>query len=104
MSTINTTLTTSGNSVAVRLPKNILKMSGLGNRVKLEAKKDRIIISRADNPREGWTDQIKSLASKNDDPTKEFQDLDKAKNDELHDLPWDGPSFEEWQKNNARLS
>ncbi len=50
MNAINTSLTTSGNSVAVRLPKELLRMSGLGNKVKLEARQGKIIISRASNP------------------------------------------------------
>jgi antitoxin component of MazEF toxin-antitoxin module len=58
MSTITTTLTTSGNSVAVRLPKELLRMSGLGRNVILEVKQDKIIISKAVNPREGWKRQI----------------------------------------------
>lgn len=58
MSTINTTLTTSGNSIAVRLPRDLLKMSGLGKTVSLEAKDGKIIISKANNPREGWKKQI----------------------------------------------
>lgn len=45
--------------MAVRLPKELLKMSGLTKRVTLQAKKGRIIISKASNPREGWQEQIK---------------------------------------------
>lgn len=60
MNTIKTTLTTSGNSVAVRLPKELLKMSGLTNRVTLEAKQGKIIISKAVSPREGWRKQIET--------------------------------------------
>jgi antitoxin component of MazEF toxin-antitoxin module len=58
MNAINTTLTTSGNSVAVRLPQQLLKMSGLTDKVRLEAKQGKIIISKAANPREGWRKQI----------------------------------------------
>lgn len=59
MNKITTSLTTSGNSVAVRLPKELLQMSGLTKRVTLQAKKGQIIISRASNPRAGWQEQIK---------------------------------------------
>ncbi len=59
MTAINTNLTTSGNSVAVRLPKELLRMSGLGHTVKLEAKQGKIIISKLANPRAGWASQIK---------------------------------------------
>ena len=104
MITINTSLTTSGNSVAVRLPKELLRMSGLGNRVKLEAKQGKIIISKVSNPHEGWGAQIKALVAVKGDPTEEFSDMNQAENSGLADLSWDGPSFEDWQKNNAKLS
>jgi antitoxin component of MazEF toxin-antitoxin module len=90
-----------GNSVAVRLPKELLRMSGLGNKVKLEARQGKIIISRASNPREDWGSQIKALVAASSDPAEEFSDMESAKNDGLADLPWDGPSFEDWQKKNA---
>lgn len=98
MNAINTTLTTSGNSVAVRLPKDLLRMSGLGNKVKLEAKKGKIIISKPANSREGWAGQIKTLVAIAGDPAQAFKDMDAAAQDGLQDLPWDGPSFEDWQK------
>ncbi len=60
MNAINTSLTTSGNSVAVRLPQDLLKMSGLTHRVRLEARQGKIIISKAANPREGWRKQIEN--------------------------------------------
>ncbi len=63
MNAINTTLTTSGNSVAVRLPQQLLKMSGLTDKVRLEAKQGKIIISKAANPREGWRQQIQEEVS-----------------------------------------
>ena len=101
MNAINTSLTTSGNSVAVRLPKELLRMSGLGNKVKLEARQGKIIISRASNPREGWGTQIKALVIASRNPAEEFNDMDPARNDGLADLPWDGPSFEDRQKKSA---
>ena len=101
MNTINTSLTTSGNSVAVRLPKELLRMSGLGNKVKLEAKQGKIIISKSSSPRAGWGAQIRALVAANGNPAEEFSDMDQVRNDELLDLPWDGPSFEDWQKKNA---
>jgi len=98
MTTIDTSLTTSGNSTAVRLPKELLRMSGLTSKskVKLEAKKGKIIISKSENPREGWADQIKTLMLTERDPSQEFSDMDAASNDGLDNLPWDGPSYEEW--------
>jgi antitoxin component of MazEF toxin-antitoxin module len=104
MNAINTTLTTSGNSVAVRLPKELLRMSGLSSRVKLEAKEGKIIISKPANPREGWATQIKELMKTEREPSQEFRDMDLVSNDGLSNLPWSGPSFEEWQKTHDRLS
>ena len=104
MNAINTTLTTSGNSVAVRLPKELLKMSGLGSRVKLEARKGKIIISKSTDVHDGWGAQIKMLIAANGDPSQEFGEMKTVTLDGLEELPWDGPTFEEWQKNNAKLS
>ena len=104
MNPINTTLTTSGNSVAVRLPKELLRRSGLTSRVKLEAKKGKIIISKSTNAREGWAKQITQIMASTSDPAAEFADMASVAKDGLDDLPWNGPSFEEWQKDNARLS
>ena len=101
MTAIDTTLTTSGNSVAVRLPKELLKMSGLGKNVRLEAKHGKIIISNASNPRAGWEEQMQRVAEmpgEDDD----FADMQVAEADGLDDLPWDGPSYEEWLKDNAK--
>ena len=101
MNVINTNLTTSGNSVAVRLPKELLKMSGLGNKVTLQAKKGQIIISKPVNTREGWEDEITILVAANGDAAKGFDDMAPSANDGLVDLPWDGPTFEEWKKSNG---
>lgn len=101
MNTINTTLTTSGNSVAVRLPKELLRMSGLVGKVKLEAKQGKIIISKPDNPRQGWSAQIRELIALGVRPDSGFDDMNAAARDGLEDLPWDGPSFEDWHKSNV---
>lgn len=102
--TIKTTLTTSGNSVAVRLPKSLLQMSGLTDKVLLEVKDGKIIISKPTNPRDGWDQQIKTMVEKYGDPTEEFTDLDNLVCDGLDNLPWDGPSYGEWLKSNGKLS
>lgn len=106
MASIDTTLTTSGNSVALRLPKEILRMSGLNakSKVKIAAKRNQIIITKSNNPREGWEEQIDKLLLAEGDPSKEFVDMKAADNDGLGDLPWNGPSFEDWQKNHGKLS
>ena len=104
MNAINTNLTTSGNSVAVRLPKQLLRISGITGRVTLEAKNGKIIISKAADARDGWDAQIKMLVAAAGDPAEEFHDMSASNSDGFDNLPWDGPSFEEWQKNNAKLS
>ena len=103
MNAIHTTLTTSGNSVAIRLPKNLLRMSGLGKKVQLEARSGKIVISNLPNIRDGWNNQIKKLLIDNGDPAKEFDDMH-ASDQDLNNLTWNGPSFEAWQKDHAKLS
>ncbi len=106
MNAIDTTLTTSGNSVALRLPQEVLRMSGLNgkSKVKISAKKNQITITKSTNPREGWEEQIDALLLSEGDPSEEFIDMKAADVDGLDDLPWDGPTFEEWQKNHDQLS
>lgn len=106
MKNLRTTLTTSGNSVAVRLPKELLAISGLGQAVTLEAKEGQIIISKADSSREGWSGRIKQLAEAHGDPTQEFADLNASASnqDGLDELTWEGPSFEEWHRTHGPLS
>lgn len=106
MNTVDTTITTSGNSAAVRLPRELLRMSGLygKSKVRLSAKKNQIIITKSTNPREGWEEQIDTLLLTESDPSQEFGDMKTASNDGLNDLQWDGPSFEEWQKTDDKIS
>ncbi len=98
MNKINTTLTTSGNSIAVRLPKEVLKMSGLGKNITLEVSEGQIVIRKANNPREGWAEQITKLNARYGDPTEEFKDLGVHMADHADNTPWNGVSFEDWQK------
>ena len=58
MVTITTKLVKDGNSMAVRLPKTILAMSGLTNSVRLEAKQGQIVLRSAKQVRSGWEKQI----------------------------------------------
>lgn len=102
MNPIDTTLTTSGNSTAVVLPKILLRMSGLGTQVTLEAKKGKIIISQSNRPRQDWSTQIKQLVETHGDPACEFLAMPTAGDDSWDDLPWDGPAFEDWQQAKGR--
>lgn len=81
-------------------------MSGLNSRskVRVSAKKDQVIITKSANPREHWEAQIDKLLASEGDPGKEFNDMKAAANDGLDNLPWDGPSFEEWQQAHGKLS
>lgn len=104
MTTIKAKLIKDGNSTALRLPKVILDMSGLHDSVLLEAKKGQIVIKQEKNfPRKGWKEQIdKILAEEAHIKDDDFSDMNKAGGDGLSTLPWDGPSYEEWQKQNAK--
>lgn len=90
----------------MRLSQEVLRMSGLNgkSKVNISARKDRIVITKSSNLREGWEEQIDKLLASDGDPGKEFSDMKAAANDGLEDLPWDGPSFEEWQQAHDKLS
>ena len=82
-------------------------MSGLGNKVTLEARQGKIIISKPANPREGWEEQIGTLTALHGDPTEQFGEMDIAAADGLADAPWNGPTYQEWlnsHKSDAELS
>jgi hypothetical protein len=74
--------------------------------VTLEAKKDTIIIRNVSNARSDWREQIRALVATTggDDTMQEFADMHVSANDGLDDLPWEGILFEDWVKNNAKLS
>ncbi|MEK9196333.1 MAG: AbrB/MazE/SpoVT family DNA-binding domain-containing protein [Patescibacteria group bacterium] len=99
--TIKTKLTTSGNSVAVRLPKAILEESGIHGSVTLRAEEGKIIIEMPKNPREGWDEQIKAMVKEYGDPTQEFTDMEGAGSDGLEE-EWGGISYEDWCKQNGK--
>lgn len=72
-------------------------MSQLGDNVELEVRRGEIVIRDAKDPRAGWSEQIRVLLAKYGDPADEFGDLTHL-NDDLDELTWDGPSFEEWRQ------
>lgn len=69
MTTITTNLVRDGNSMAVRLSKTVLAMSGLSGEVLLEVEQGQIVMRAAQShrvrklrkPREGWEEQIKRV-------------------------------------------
>ncbi len=58
MATIVTKLVKDGNSMAVRLPKAVLELSGLRQNIQMEVKQGQIVLRSSRNPRVGWKEQI----------------------------------------------
>ena len=58
MNIITTKLVRDGNSVAVRIPKTVLKMSGLREDIQMEVKHGQITLRSALKPRSDWKLQI----------------------------------------------
>ena len=56
-----------GNSQGIRIPKPLLKQTGIMDDVELEVDKNQIIIRPVSNPRAGWDDAFIAMAEKNDD-------------------------------------
>lgn len=56
-----------GNSRGIRIPKQLLELSNLGDEVELEAERDRIVIRSARQPRQGWDEAFRAMAAKDDD-------------------------------------
>ena len=98
MSTISTRLTTSGNSKAIRLPKALLALSQIGDAVELEARPGEIVIRSAKSPRAGWREQIEKVSAELGDTADEFSGWNAIAADGFDDIPWNGPTYEEWVK------
>jgi antitoxin component of MazEF toxin-antitoxin module len=84
MTTITTKLVRDGNSVAIRLPKTVLVMSGLHDEVKMEVKHGQITLSSARTPRSDWRERIATVVAS--DPAanladEELNDWDLTSND-----------------------
>lgn len=75
MNPINTTMISSDDHVTIFFPKELLRLSGLNSRVQVQARRGKIIISNSTNPREGWSNQIKSLITSNGNPGQEFANI-----------------------------
>ena len=82
---IKTRIVRIGNSKGIRLPKIFLDRTNFGEEVVLEMQENQIVIRPADNPREGWEEQFKLMASGGDN--------------RLLDADWVQTSFdeEEWE-------
>ncbi|MFQ5899920.1 MAG: AbrB/MazE/SpoVT family DNA-binding domain-containing protein [Candidatus Methylomirabilia bacterium] len=56
-----------GNSRGIRIPKVWLEQLGLDEEVELAVQKDKLVIRRAQRPREGWEEAFRSMAEHRDD-------------------------------------
>jgi antitoxin component of MazEF toxin-antitoxin module len=65
MTSITTKLVKDGNSVAVRIPKNALEMSGLRGQVRMEIQQGKIILTPFITPRSDWSAQIERTVASN---------------------------------------
>ncbi len=65
MTTITTKLVKDGNSVAVRLPKHLLALSGLQGVIQMEVKQGQIVLRTSRSPRSGWKEQIARVQAAN---------------------------------------
>ena len=74
MASIVTKLVKDGNSVAIRIPKTALKLSGLGDVVDMEVLDGKIILSAPAAPRSDWAASIADVLASN--PTSLLVDPD----------------------------
>ncbi|BBB91603.1 MAG TPA: AbrB/MazE/SpoVT family DNA-binding domain-containing protein [Methylomusa anaerophila] len=56
-----------GNSRGIRLPATILKQCGIGSKVELEIKDNKIILKPVKTPRQGWAAAFKRMNQNDDD-------------------------------------
>ena len=56
-----------GNSQGVRIPKVLLEEAGITGAVELRAEDGRIVVERAENPREGWEEAARRIAAEGGD-------------------------------------
>lgn len=56
-----------GNSQGIRIPKILLQQSHLGTEVELDVEDEKIVISNASHPRQGWGEKFRLMAESGDD-------------------------------------
>jgi antitoxin MazE len=56
-----------GNSEGIRIPKPLLKQTGLSGEVEISVQDGSLIIKRAHKPRAGWAAAFKNMAENGDD-------------------------------------
>lgn len=82
MNNIETTLVKDGNSMAIRIPKTALKLSGISGAVELTVTKNQIVIRNLHNPRAQWANAIKNDLPGTD---KELEEWDVLASEALDD-------------------
>ena len=66
-SIVKTRLVKIGNSQGIRIPKVLLDQVGLKNDIELEVQGDQLVLRAARRPREGWDEQFRQMAERDDD-------------------------------------
>jgi antitoxin MazE len=56
-----------GNSPGIRLPKALLRQSGINGEVRLEVLRQQIVTRPAPKPRQGWEKAFRLMAKRGDD-------------------------------------
>ena len=56
-----------GNSQGIRIPKPLIEQLGIDQEIEIYIEDNRLIISRAEEPRSGWGDSFKAMVGRGDD-------------------------------------
>lgn len=64
---VKTRLVKIGNSQGIRIPKVLLDQVGLKNDIELEVQGDQLVLRAARRPREGWDEQFRQMAEREED-------------------------------------
>lgn len=76
MASITTKLVKDGNSVAIRIPKTVLAMSGLEDEVKMDVTQGQIVLTSAKSSRTDWQRQIDHVFATNPNALAPDPELD----------------------------
>jgi antitoxin MazE len=64
---VKTRIVRIGNSQGIRIPKVVLEQAGLKEMVELEVRKGQLVVRPVSRPRDGWEDQFRAMAEREDD-------------------------------------
>ncbi len=64
---IKTRIVKIGNSKGIRIPKTLLDQAQLSEEIEVEVQGNKLIISSAGNPRQGWDEQFAEMNKRGDD-------------------------------------